>query len=230
MKTIEEVAAELNGAKVFSTIDASSGFWQVELDAESSKLVTFNSPFGRYKFVRLPFGINSASEVFQRRMTQALDDIEGVAVIVDDILVWRTTVEEHNRRLQNALQRARELNLKLNKERSKIQTSELSYIGHLLTRDGVKPDPQKVNAIKEINTPEDKKELQRIMAMVNYLAKFIPNLSNVTVPLRELLKKDTAWHWEEIHQKAFKEIKSRVTAEKLLQYYDVSKLNQCCYP
>jgi hypothetical protein len=103
MKTIEEVAAELNGAKVFSTIDASSGFWQVELDAESSKLVTFNSPFGRYKFLRLPFGINSASEVFQRRMTQALDDIEGVAVIVDDILVWGTTVEEHNRTLQNAL-------------------------------------------------------------------------------------------------------------------------------
>ena len=223
MKTIEEVAAESNGAKVFSTIDASSGFWQVELDAESSKLVTFNSPFGRYKFLRLPFGINSASEVFQRRMTQALDDIEGVAVIVDDILVWGTTVEEHNRRLQNALQRARELNLKLNKERSKIQTSELSYIGHLLTSDGVKPDPQKVNAIKEINTPEAKKELERIMAMVNYLAKFIPNLSNATVPLRELLKKDTAWHWEEIHQKAFKEIKSRVTAEKLLQYYDVSK-------
>ena len=156
-------------------------------------------------------------------MTQALDDIEGVAVIVDDILVWGTTVEEHNRRLQNALQRARELNLKLNKEKSKIQTSELSYIGHLLTRDGVKPDPQKVNAIKEINTPEDKKELQRFMGMVNYLAKFIPNLSNVTVPLRELLKKDTAWHWEEIHQKAFEEIKRRVTAENLLQYYDVSK-------
>ncbi|CAB4027043.1 Hypothetical predicted protein [Paramuricea clavata] len=156
-------------------------------------------------------------------MTQALDDIEGVAVIVDDILVWGTTVEEHNRRLQNPLQRARELNLKLNKEKSKIQTSELSYIGHLLTRDGVKPDPQKVNAIKEINTREDKKELQRIMGMVNYLAKFIPNLSNVTVPLSELLKKDTAWHWEEIHQKAFEEIKSRVTAEKLLQYYDVSK-------
>ncbi|CAB4029473.1 Transposon Ty3-I Gag-Pol [Paramuricea clavata] len=143
MRTIEEVAAELNGAKVFSTIDASSGFWQVKLHAESSKLVTFNSPLGRYKFLRLPFGINSAPEVFQRRMTQALEDIEGVAVIVDDILVWGTALEEQ----------------KLNKEKSKIQTSELSYTGHLLTRHGVKPDPHKVNAIKEINTPEDKKEL-----------------------------------------------------------------------
>ena len=104
MKTIEEVAAELNGAKVFSTIDASSGFWQIKLDAESSRLVTFNSPFGRYKFLRLPFGINSAPEVFQWRMTQALDNIEGVAVIVDNILVWGTTVEEHNRRLQSTLQ------------------------------------------------------------------------------------------------------------------------------
>jgi hypoxanthine-guanine phosphoribosyltransferase len=82
-------------------------------------------------------------------MTQALDNIKGVAVIVDDILVLGTTVEEHNRRLQNALQRACELNLKLNKEKSKIQTSELSYVGDLLTCDGVKPDPQKVTAIKE---------------------------------------------------------------------------------
>ena len=94
--------------------------------------------------------------------------------------------------------------------------SELSYIGHLLTRDGVKPGPQKVNAIKAINVLEDQKELQRFMGMVNYL-------SNVTVPLKVLLKKDTAWHWEEIHQNAFEEIKQRVTEEKILQYYDVSK-------
>lgn len=84
---IEDVAVEIKGATFFSTIDASSGFWQVKIDLESSKLVTFNSPFGRYKYLRLPFGINSAPEVFQRRMTQALDDIEGVPVIVDDILV-----------------------------------------------------------------------------------------------------------------------------------------------
>ena len=101
--------------------------------------------------------------------------------------------------------------------------SELSYIGHLLTHDGMKLDPQKVNAIKAINIPEDQKELQKFMGMVNYLAKFIPNLSNIAVPLKELLKKDTAWHWEEIHQNAFEEIKQRVTEEKILQYYDVSK-------
>ena len=160
-------------------------------------------------------------------MMQALDDIEGVAVIVDDILVWGITVDKHNRRLQNALQRACELNLKLNKEKSKIQTSELSYIGHLLTRDGVKLDPQKVNAMKELNTPEDKKELQRFMGMVNYLAKFIPNLSNVTVPLRELLKKDTAWHWEEIHQKCLK--KSSVESRQRIYCSTMMYQNQWCY-
>ena len=223
MKTVEEVAAELEGATVFSTLDASSGFWHIKLDEESSKLTTFNTPFGRYRFLRLPFGLNSAPEVFQRRMSQAFDDIDGTSIIMDDILIWGKDVAQHDHRLRQVLQRARDINLKLNSEKSCIQTHEVVYIGHIFSKIGVKPDPMKVQAITEMQAPQDKKELLRFMGMVNYLGKFIPNLSNVTQPLRELLQKETAWHWIDTHERAFNEIKKRITHEKILKYYEVTK-------
>ena len=146
------MAAQLNGATVFSTLDASSGFWQVKLDEQSSQLTTFSTPFGRYCFLRLPFGVNSAPEVFQRRMSQAFEDIQGVEAFVDDILIWGKDEEEHNNRLKQALQRAREINLKLNAEKSKIQTTEITYIRHMSSV-GMKPDPSKIKVIKDIGTP-----------------------------------------------------------------------------
>ena len=108
-------------AKLFSKLDASSGFWQVKLDDESAKLCTFNTPFGRYMFKRLPFGISSAQDVFQAIMTEMFEDIDGVEVVVDDVVIWETTEEEHDTRLKKVLQRAQERNLKLNKDKSQIK-------------------------------------------------------------------------------------------------------------
>jgi hypothetical protein len=130
MKTIEEVVSRLSGATVFSTLDAASGFWQIQLDEESANLTCFNTPFGRYKFNRLPFGITSATEVFQRAMEEIFGDIEGCEVIVDDILVWGKDDDEHDRRLVQVLERARKVNLKLRQEKCTIKTKKLVYIGH----------------------------------------------------------------------------------------------------
>jgi hypothetical protein len=223
MKSVEEIAAQLNGAQFFSTLDASSGFWHVQRDDNSSKLTTFNTPFGRYRFLRMPFGINSASEVFQKRMSQAFEDIDGVEVIVDDILIWGKDEAEHNYRLKQVLERVRQINVKLNKDKSRIQTTEVSYIGHKITRDGLKPDPEKVKAINDITTPKDKKDLMRFLGMVNYLAKFVPSLSDLTQPLNELIKKDIEWHWTKTHENAFNRVKSSLMQDKLLKYYDVTE-------
>jgi hypothetical protein len=171
----------------------------------------------------MPFGINSASEVFQKRMSQAFEDIDGVEVIVDDILIWRKDEAEHNDRLKQVLERVRQINLKLNKDKSRIQTTEVSYIGHKITRDGLKPDPEKVKAIHDITTPKDKKDLMRFLGMVNYLAKFVPSLSDLTQPLRELIKKDIEWHWTKTHENAFNRVKSSLMQDKLLKYYDVTE-------
>ena len=207
MRTIEEIAARMPNAKYFSVLDASSGFWQVKLDCNSAKLCTFNSPFGRYMFKRLPFGISSAQDVFQSIMSQMFEDIEGVEIVVNDLLIWGTTEEQHDARLERVLQRAQQRNLKLNKDKSQIKMKEISYIGHVLGEEGIKPDPKKVIVITEMKPPTNKDELQRFLGMMTYLSKFIPDYSEISAPLRILLEKSTEWHWGEQQMKAFQKLK-----------------------
>lgn len=178
MTTIEEVVTRMTGAKVFTTLDAQSGYWQMKLDKESSKLCTFNSPFGRFAYKRLPFGISCAGEMFQRIMSQTFEDLEGVEVIVDDILIWGQNEQQHDKRLEKVMQRIRERNIKLNPEKCTFKTKEVSYMGHLLTADGLKPDPEKVAAIRNMNRPQNRTELQQYLGMVTYLRKFLPQLQH----------------------------------------------------
>ena len=155
-----EVVSKLAGAKYFSTFDATSGFWQIPLDEASRQLITLNTQFGRYKFKRLPFGISSAPEVFQRIMHQMFDLIDSCAIIMDDILVWGATEENHDERTVRVLNRAREINLKLKKEKTMIKCKTVDYMGHKITSEGLKPNPEKVKAILQMPTPKDKKDLQ----------------------------------------------------------------------
>ena len=111
LPTVDELTSELAGAQYFSVLDASSGFWQIPLDDQSSDLCCFNTPFGRYKFLRLPFGLHSAPEVFHKTMCPILEGIPGCQVYIDDILVWGKTKEEHDQRLRLVFERAREHNL-----------------------------------------------------------------------------------------------------------------------
>ena len=183
MRTIEEVMARMVGAKVFSTLDAQCGYWQVKLDKESSALCTFNTPFGRYGYKRLPFGINTDGEIYQRIMTEMFEDMEGVEVIVDDILVWGENEEQHNQRVERVLKRVRENNIKLNSGKCTVNAQEVTYMGHILTAEGIKPDPKKVEGVRKMQKPTNKTELQIYLGMITYLAKFIPHLSTVTAPL-----------------------------------------------
>jgi hypothetical protein len=151
MRTIEEVVSRMPNANIFSVLDANQGFWQITLDEQSSRLCTFNTPFGRYRFQRLPFGIKSAPEVFQKVTSQMLDDIEGVEVIVDDVLVWGENEKQHDERLAKVLDRARQRNFNFNKDKCHFRMTEVSYIGHVLSKDGLKVDPQKVAAIEAMS-------------------------------------------------------------------------------
>ncbi|XP_039462577.1 uncharacterized protein LOC120436178 [Oreochromis aureus] len=168
----------MSGATIFSVLDAKSSFWQIKLDPASSLLTTFATPFGRFKFLRMPFGINTASEVFQRAMEQIFMGYP-CAVIVDDILVGGKGIEEHDKNLKKVLERARQVNLKQNPKKCKFRLKEVSYVGHIFTDEGLKADPTKISAINEMPPPEDKTSLQRFLGMINYLGKFIPNLSEL---------------------------------------------------
>ena len=215
MQTVEDVISRMPNAKVFSVLDANHGFWQVKLAKDSSKLATFNTPFGRYSYTRLPFGIASAPEVFQNVMSHLFQDIEGVEVIVDDLVVWGEDVEQHDARLRQVLDRCRERNLKLNREKCHFRVSEVRYVGHVLSADGVKPDPQKVEAINGMPVPVNREELQRFLGVVTYMSKFIPNMSQKSAALRQLLQKDVKWSWGQAEDDAFTSLKTAMSSSMM---------------
>jgi len=127
LPTIEDIAPDLSGAKVFSVIDAKNGFWQIKLSEESSYLTTFNTPYGRYRWLRMPFGLCSGSEEFQRRITNALTGLAGVKVIIDDIIIfgkgetYEDASKDHDLNLLNLLHRLRSENIKINPDKIKFK-------------------------------------------------------------------------------------------------------------
>ena len=217
--TIEDVLTRMQKATIFSVLDASSGFWQIKLDEESARLCTFNTPFGRYMFKRLPFGLCSSQDIFQRVMSEMFEGVEGVEVVVDDILVWGENEQQHDERLAKVLERARLRNLKLNKTKCQIKKKQITYLGHILTSQGLQPDPKKIQAVNNMPPPQDKESLQRFLGMLTYLSKFIPNLSQIASPLRALLEKDTAWEWHHEHQDSFNKLKQLATTAPVLKYF-----------
>ena len=224
--TIEEILPELTNAKVFSTVDVKNGFWHVALDEDSFYLTTFNTPHGRYRWLRMPFGISSAPEEFQRRQHEAVEGLSGVKCIHDDILIFGdgATVEEatwdHDRKLRALMERCRERNIKLNEAKIKLRMTSVPFIGHQITSEGLKPDPDKIKAVVEMPSPTDVKGVQRFLGFVQYLSKFLPQLSDICEPLRKLAVKGVEWCWLEAHDEAVEKVKQLVTTTPVLKYYD----------
>ena len=221
--TPDDIQRRLNGKKFFSMVDMKDGYWHVVLDEESSHLCTFNTPFGRYRFKRMPFGISSASEVFQKRNEQIFGDIEGVEVIVDDMIIAGRDEAEADEVLRKVMQTARENKVKFNPKKLTLRAQEIKYMGNIITPDGLKPDPDKIKSIVEIPKPENKEELRRFLGMVNYLSQFIPNMSQVNAPLRDLLKREIQWVWGSEHDRALQQLKQSLTSQPLLKFFDVNK-------
>ena len=220
LPTAKDILSQMAGTKYFSKLDASLGYWQLKLDKESSKLHAFHTPFGRYKFKRLPFGVNCASEIFQAEVTEILEGLEGCANAQDDIVVWGDTKDNHDRRLKNVLSRIRFSGYKLNRSKCIFGSNQITYLGQLLTSEGVKADPQKVSAILSMPAPENRSDLQRFLGMVTYLGKYVPNLSEVSAPLRVLLEKDIVWSFDTPQQQEFQELKLIITNAPVLKYFD----------
>lgn len=221
MPTLDDVLPQLNDAHFFSLCDAKNGFLQVKLAESSTDLTTFWTPAGRYKYLRMPFGISSAPEEFQRRLADTLQGLSGVTVVADDILVFGKDRAEHDANLRDLLERARSSGLRLNKDKCKFLEPELPYIGHLLTQEGVKPDPKKVAAIVDMPSPTSTDGVKRFLGHVTYMSKFIPNLSAESEPMRRLLQNKT-FVWSADQENAFLTLKRLLTQADMLQYYDVN--------
>ena len=221
--TLEEILPKLSGAKFFSIVDAKCGYWNVELDNESSYLTTFNSPFGRYRFLRMPFGLKMSQDVFQAKIDQTFEGCEGTIGIADDIVIFRKSEQEHDRHLHDMLTRCRSTGLKLNTDKCKIKQRKIKFYGVICGEDGVQPDPSKVSALKNLAPPTTTQELQTFLGLVTYMGPFISSLSTLTAPLRELVKGNSVFDWNPAHQQAFDAIKNAISAETTLAYYDPAK-------
>ncbi|XP_042345404.1 uncharacterized protein K02A2.6-like [Plectropomus leopardus] len=223
LPTIDDILPRLAESRVFSLLDAASGFWQIPLERETAKLTTFITPTGRYFFKRLPFGISSAPEIFQREMSVLFRGQNGVEVYMDDILVHGRDEKEHEERLQNVLQILKSAGLKLNDRKCRLHQKQLNYLGHRIDGDGIRPDPSKVSAITKLQPPSDMPGLRRFLGMVHYLGRYLPNLSEVINPLNDLLKSDAAWIWDAAQIEAFNKVKQLISTAPTLAFYDVNK-------
>lgn len=220
--TLDDIAHRFNGMEHFTILDMKFGYWHIPLTEKSSMLTTFNTPFGRYRYLRLPFGINSAAEVFEKRVEQIFEGIPA-SVYFDDIIVAGRTKAEHDENLRKLLQRAKEANIRFNKDKVQLDRPEVSYLGHIISKEGLKPDPGKVKAIEMMPEPTDKLGIQRLLGTLNFLRPYLPNMSTLTEPLRSLLKDDVPWSWGHEQKEAMRKIKELLTSGPVLKFYDMNK-------
>ena len=216
---IDDLLPDLTDARVFTKVDLASAFWHLELDRESSMLTTFATPYGRYRWLRLPFGLSVSSEIFQKRLHQELQGLPGVKCIADDILIHGTCEADHDSNLDGFMRRCQQKGIKLNAEKLEYKCKEVPFHGHLLTTEGLKPDPEKVRAIVEMPRPKDRDDILRLNGMVIHLGRFLPHLSDVMKPLRDLTHKDAAWCWDDLQEKAWNDVKKLIASAPVLAYY-----------
>ena len=219
LPTFEDVLPSLSGAQVFSKLDVADAFWHLPLDDESSHLTAMSTPFGRYVWRRLPFGLSVSSELFQRSLHQALEGLPGLICVADDIVVTGCDQSEHDANLAALLQRCGERGIHLNLKKCEFYAENFTFLGHRISASGVCADPLKKSAVMNMPAPQDVHELRRFCGMTQYLSKFLPQLSEVQAPLRELTQKGAEWTWGSTHQEAFEKVKMMVCDAPVLAHY-----------
>ena len=173
----------------------------------------------------MPFGISPAPEEFQRRLENAFQGLDGVMPIFDDTLIFgvddseKDALADHDQKLKALLQRYRDKGIKLNKEKLILQRSEVTFIGHIISSDGLKPDPAKIQGIQEMLSPTSKQDVKRL-GLVNYLQRFAPKLSEITAPLRDLLKEQTCFQWDAVHELSLAAIKKMISEAPVLKFFN----------
>ena len=211
---------------MFSKLDANSGFWQVKLHPDSMLLTTFITPWGRYCFRRMPFGISSAPEYFQRCMEKILHGLTGVLCLMDDVLIYGRTPGEHWKRLRAVLKRIENAGMTLEKKKCEFGKNEIKFLGHLISSDGIRPDPDKVKAILDVKPPANKTEARRFTGMINYLSKFSSKIAELCTPIYAVTGSRSEWYWDKRQQLAFDSIKKELVKAPVLCSFDMNRTHR----
>ncbi|XP_049878826.1 uncharacterized protein LOC126375782 [Pectinophora gossypiella] len=226
LPVIEDLLHSTKGCFI-STIDLRSSYWQVSVAPGDRDKTAFVTPFGTYRFLRMPFGLKNAPATFQRLMDRFRSGsmIKDVTLLVylDDLLVLSESYEKHLQDLQLVFDRLRVFGLRANRDKCVFVAKEVKYLGHLITPEGILPDGSKVESILNMNEPKNLKHLRTFLQTCAWFRKFVPGFSGIAQPLTKLTRKNEPWNWSDEQQKAFDELKKKLTSAPVLVQADYSK-------
>ena len=192
-KTLDDILPELAQSKYFTIKDATSGFWHVPLDLRSSLLITFNIPWGKYRWLRMPFSLKVSRDVFQERLGKVFRLVPEVLGIAGDIVIHGPTENIHDETVFILCETARLNKLSLSSKKMQFKFTDCKFFSHRLTLDGIKMDPKKIEAIIQMDPPKNVANLQSFNGRINYFKKFSPVLSKLSESLRRLCKSGIDW-------------------------------------
>ena len=225
LPNITDILDQLGNAKYFTTLDLASGYHQITVAEKDKSKTAFSTPYGHYEYNRMPFGLKNAPATFQRLMNTILTGVQGLKCLVylDDIVVYGPSLKEHNKHLIEIMRRLRKNNLKLQPDKCEFLRKEVIYLGHIITENGITPDPTKLEAVKNFPQPKTVKNIQAFIGLAGYYRKFIKDFSKIAKPLTKLTKKGEKFIWTVEQQNAFETLKEKLITAPVLSYPDFEK-------
>ena len=220
---IDEMYAKLKGAKVFSTIDLRSGYHHIALGKSSRAKTAFVMPFGKCEFLMVPFGLAQAPAYFQLLMNKVLKGLKFAITYLDDIIIFSQDELQHLEHLEIVFSCLQEAGLKMKCSKCDFFKSEIHYLGHLISPEGISSLPNKLDSIKHMPVPNSVKEIKQFLGLTGYYRKFVPRFADISRPLTTLTKKDAKFKWTSACQKSFELLKEALCGEPVLKYADTSK-------
>ena len=215
--------AKLKGAKVFSTIDLRSGYHHVTLGRSSRGKTAFVTPFGKYEFLMVSFGLAQVPAYFQLLMNKVLKGLKFAMTYLDDIIIFSKNESQHLEHLETVFSHLREAGLKMKRSKCDFFKKEIHYLGHLISPEQISPLPNKLDCIRHMPAPKNVKEIKQFLGLTGYYRKFVPRFADISRPLTTLTKKDKKFEWTPACQKSFDLLKETLCGEPVLKYADTSK-------